>query len=143
MALDLVPNNFFSFPQFPSFNLPSIWEDDDDWLTPASSPSGLSISEDDANVYVEAAVPGIDPKNIEVTYQDGYVWIKGQQNEEEKDKSRKYYRQATSSFSYRIAIPGNIQESADPKATYKNGIMTVAFQKSEKAQPKRIPVVTS
>lgn len=142
MPYDLVPNNFFSFPNFPSFRLPSIWEDDDEWLTPSSSPSGLSVSEDEKNVYIEAALPGIDSKNIEVTYQDGYVWIRGAEKKEEKD-GRKYYRQAANSFSYRVAVPRNVKENVEPKATYKNGIMTVSFVKSEKAQPKRIPVQTS
>ena len=61
MAYDLVPNNWFSFP---TIKVPSIWNDDDDWLTSPTSPSGLSISEDENKVYIEASLPGIDPKNI-------------------------------------------------------------------------------
>ncbi len=137
MAYDLIPKNFFSFP---SIQIPSIWNDDDEWLTAPSSPSGLSVSEDDKKVYIEAALPGIDPKNVEITTQDGYLWIRGEVKEEEKDKSRKYYREATKSFSYRVAVPGDIDSSIDPVASYRHGVMTVAFLKSAKSQPKRIPV---
>jgi HSP20 family protein len=137
MAHDLIPKNFFTFP---SIQLPSIWNDDDSWLTAPSSPSGLSISEDDKKVYIEASLPGIDPKNVEITTQDGYLWIRGEMKEEEKDKSRKYYREASKSFSYRIAVPGDIDNSIDPVATYRHGIMTVAFTKSPKSQPKKIQV---
>jgi HSP20 family protein len=136
MAHDLIPGRFLSFP---SFQLPSIW-DDDEWLTTPSSTSGLSVSEDDKNVYVEAAVPGIDPKNVDVTFHDGYLWIKGEQKEEEADKKKKYYRQASKSFSYRVAVPGEIDVNTEPEATYKHGVMTVSFAKSPKAQPKKIQI---
>jgi HSP20 family molecular chaperone IbpA len=90
----------FSFP-----HLRSIWNDEDEWLTTSTSPSGLSISED-----------------------------------EEKDKGRKYYRQATKSFSYRVAVPGDVDTNAEPTATYKNGVMAIEFLKSPKSQPKKIKV---
>lgn len=137
MAYDLVPNRFLSFPHI---QLPSIWNDDDDWLTAPSAPSGLSVSEDDKKIYVDAALPGIDPKQIEMTFQDGYLWIRGETKEEDKDKNRKYYRQATKSFSYRVAVPGDIDSSIEPTASYRHGIMTIAFMKSPKAQPKKIQV---
>ena len=137
MAYDLIPNRFLSFPQI---QLPSIWNDDDNWLTTASSPSGLSVSEDEKHVYIEASLPGIDPKHVEITFQDGYLWIKGEVREEERDKNRKYYREAVKSFSYRVAVPGDINNNVEPKATYKHGIMSVKFEKSPKAQPKKIQV---
>ena len=137
MAYDLVPNNWFSFP---TIKVPSIWNDDDDWLTTPTSPSGLSISEDENKVYIEASLPGIDPKNIEITFQDGYLWIRGEEKEEEKDKKRKYYRHSSKAFSYRVAVPGDIDNNIDPAATYRHGIMTVAFMKSPKSQPKNIQI---
>jgi len=137
MAYDLVPNNFFSFP---SFRIPSLWNEEDDFFPTQTGLNGLSISEDEQNVYIEASLPGIDPKNIEVTYQDGYLWVRGEISDEEKDKNRKYYRHASKSFSYRVAVPGDVNESADPKATYKHGVMTVSFPKSPKSQPKKITV---
>lgn len=139
MSYDPFANKFLSFPSVP---LPSIWNEDDSWFTTPHSPSGVSISEDEKNVFIEAALPGIDPAHIDITYEKGYVWIKGEAKEEEEDKKRKYYRHATKSFSYRIAVPGDIDAASEPTATYKHGVMTVTFQKSPKAQPKKIPVTT-
>jgi HSP20 family protein len=139
MAYDLVPNNWFSFP---SIKIPSLWNEEEDWLTPTVNSNGLSISEDEAKIYVEAAIPGIDPKNIEISFQDGYLWIRGETDTEEKNKTRKYYRHATKSFSYRVAVPGDIDNNTDPQATYKHGVMTVAFAKSPKSQPKKIEFQT-
>jgi len=133
MPTDITPY----FWRFPSMRLPSLWEDDDDW-NPGTTPSGLSISEDDASVYVSAALPGVDPKDIEVTFDKGYVWVKGEAKEEEKEK--KFYRKATSSFSYRVAVPGELDQNKEPDASYKNGVMTVTFAKSPKTQPRKIMV---
>lgn len=137
MAHDHISSRFLSFP---SIQLPSIWNDNDEWLTAPSSPSGLSVSEDEKKIYIEASLPGIDPKNIDITFQEGYLWIKGEIREEEKDSKRKYYREATKSFSYRVAVPGEIDTTIEPTATYKHGIMTVSFMKSPKIHPKKIQV---
>ncbi|HAG08566.1 MAG TPA: hypothetical protein DCK87_03240 [Desulfotomaculum sp.] len=139
MATSLVPRRLLSFP---SFSLPDFWEEDEEWLTSPSAQSGLSVYEDKDKVYIEAAVPGIDPKNVEVTFQDGYIWIRGETKEEKEDKKKKYYRKASQSFSYRVAVPGDVDTTKDPEATYKHGVMTVAFAKSPKARPKRIQIKT-
>jgi HSP20 family protein len=134
MTRDLIPRNF----------LDKFWDFDDDLLSlfdtrsVSGLSSGLSVSEDDKHVYVEAAVPGVDPQKIEVSYDKGVLWIRGQQ--EEKNKDRKFYRRASTSFSYRMVIPGNVDESKDPEATYKNGIMQVTFDKIPEPQPKKIAV---
>lgn len=135
----LIPRRLLSFP---SLSLPDFWDDEEEWSTSPSTQSGLSVYEDEKNVYVEAAVPGIDPKDVDLTFHDGYLWIRGETKEEETNQKKKYYRKASRSFSYRVAIPGDVNTSIDPEATYKHGIMTVAFEKSPKAQPKKIQVKT-
>jgi len=137
MAFDLMPSRLLSFP---SLRMPSFWNDEDDWLSTPATPSGLSVSEDEKKVYIEAAVPGIDPKDVEITFQDGYLWIRGETKEEEKDKSRKYYRESNRSFSYRVAVPGDIDDKVEPEATSKNGVMSIVFAKSPKTTPKKIQI---
>ena len=135
MSRELIPRNF----------LENMWDFDDDLLSlfdtrsTSGLSSGLSVSEDEKHVYVEASVPGVDPDKIEVSYEKGVLWIRGQQ-EQEKGDDRKFYRKASSSFSYRMAIPGNVDENKDPEATYKNGIMKVTFNKVPEPQPKKIAV---
>ncbi len=133
MSRELIPRNF----------LENIWDFDDDLLSlfdtrsTSGLSSGLSVSEDDKHVFVEASVPGVDPDKIEVSYDKGVLWIRGQQ---EQEGGRKYYRKASTSFSYRMAIPGNVDVDKDPEATYKNGIMKVTFNKVPEPQPKKIAV---
>lgn len=136
MAGDIVPTNLWRLPLIAS----ELWEDISDLSPLNGTLNGLSISEDSKNVYVEAALPGVDPKNIDVSFEKGVLWIKGDTKEEESGK--KYYRKASSSFSYRITVPGEVDFQTEPVATCKNGRMTVAFEKSKKVQPKKIVVKT-
>lgn len=134
---DLTLRPLIRFPRWMS-----LWDEDEDWPVVANTPSGLSISEDDKHVFVEAAVPGIDPDKIEVTYDQnkGILWVKGEAEEKEEDKKKKYYRQASRSFSYRVSVPGEVDANAEPEASTKNGVMTVTFKKSPKVQPKKLKV---
>ena len=140
MTRKLAPRSFWSFP-VPRF--PALFDEEEEgWLENYSEPSGLSVSEDDTHVYVEAAVPGLKSDEIEMTFDQGILWIKGEKKEETEDKTKKYYRKALSSFSYRIAVPGNIDLSSQPSATCKNGVLRVTFVKTSKSQPKKIPIKT-
>lgn len=120
--------------------LPSLWNDDDNWMAPLNVNSGVSISEDDKHVYITASLPGVDPKNIEITHEEDYVWIRGEVVENEEDKKKKYLRRSLQSFSYRVAVPGDVDLNSEPEATCKHGVMTIKFTKSPKAQPKKITV---
>ncbi len=115
---------------------------EEDWFPTFGSkePSGLSVSEDASNVYVEASLPGIKAEDIVITYDKGALWIKGERKEEEKDKKRSFYRKASSSFSYHLTVPGNVDEKKEPEASYKDGIMTVTFKKAKESEPKKIKV---
>jgi HSP20 family protein len=88
-------------------------------------------------------MPGLEADDIEVTYHKGQLWLRGSKKEEEKDKKKKYYRYASSSFNYRLAVPGNIDEKVEPDAEYKNGVMKVTFKKMSEAQPKKITIKKS
>ena len=131
----MIPKSFWAFPSL------RPWFEDEDWITslPASA-SGLSVSEDNKNIYVEAHMPGLKEDDIEITYQKGELWIRGDRKEEEKDKDRKYYRTASSSYSYRVLIPTEVDEKAEPDAQYQDGVMRVTFKKAAAAQPKKITV---
>ncbi|GIW61476.1 MAG: heat-shock protein Hsp20 [Patescibacteria group bacterium] len=146
MADSLLPRRLWSLPTitFPSL-LEDVFEEVEELVPATIWPSttylqGLSISEDDKNVYVEAAVPGVDPKEIEVTYENGVLTIRGEKKEEEKGKT--FRRRATRSFFYRIS-PGDVDPNKEPEAVCKNGVMTVTFAKVPEAKPKKIAVKTA
>jgi|SRR3989344_798530 len=138
MANDIIPRTFLMSP---FLSLPSVWEDIEEMLPTTGNINGLSVSEDEQNIYISAAVPGVNPKDIDISLNKGVIWIKGESKEEEKGK--KFYRKATNAFSYRVTVPGEIDQNIEPEATYKNGIMTVTFVKSPKLKPKKITIKSS
>lgn len=137
-----------SFPRslFPSFRAPSFfpgWFDDfgNAWNQLISEQqTGLSVYEDNKNVYVEANLPGLRPQDIELSLDNGILWIKGEKKEEDRNEEKKYYHRTSNSFSYRVTVPNQIDASKEPKATYKDGIMKVTFAKTNASQSKKIPV---
>ncbi len=120
----------------PWFDRNPDWWFDGDIIT--SNNNGLAIAEDEKNVYVEAAVPGIDPKDIELTFEKGVLLIRAETNE--KEEKKKMIRQSRKSFVYQVSVPGDIDYNAEPEAKCKNGMMTVVFAKSPKSQPKKIAI---
>lgn len=115
------------------FSLSSFLDDvQEGFKSLATKPSGLTVSSDDHNIYVSADVPGLTAKEVDVSIDnEGCLWIKGEKTEEKKDKDRTYYRKAQSSYSYCIPLWNEIDESVEPKANCKNGVMHVTFAKKK------------
>jgi len=121
--------------------LPSLFEEWDRNMAAFHESSGISISEDNKYVYVEAALPGITSEEVEIHYDKGILMIKADKKEEAEDKSRKYYRKAHRNFFYQVAVPGRIDENRLPEAICKNGFLKVTFFKiNEEGQKKKIAV---
>lgn len=132
----LIPKSFWSFP---SMNMPSLLDEDTDWGMMTNMPSGISLSEDEKQVYVDAAIPGIDPKNVDITFERGVLRIVAESKHEEKE-GRKYVRKSQRHFSYQVVLPETIDTAAEPEAKYSNGELNLTFAKSAKSQPKKITI---
>jgi HSP20 family protein len=122
--------------------LPFPYLEEDELALALPSASDLDVYEDEKSVVVAAPLPGLSPDEVDVTFHQGVLTIRGSKREEVEDKKRKYYRKANRTFTYRLTIPGTIDEHEEPKAEFKNGIMKVTFHKQKKAEPKRISIST-
>ena len=138
MAHDLIPQPFWSFPA--PRGLRSFLEDSFGDAFSAL-PGGMTISEDSDHVYVEAPIPGIDPKKdaVDLTFEQGVLRIVAS-SKREQEKDRTYFQRSTRHFTYQVAIPGVIDTRTEPTAAVANGILTVTFTKSDHGKPKKIPV---
>lgn len=103
-----------------------------------SENEGLSVYEDEGNVYVEAALPGVSKKDVKIVFEKGVLWIKAESKSEKKDV--KYHLKSQESFSYRILIPSRVDENSSPDASLKDGMLTIAFAKSKSAKAKTIDI---
>jgi HSP20 family protein len=117
---------------------PSVWDELMEKDGVEGSGSGLSVSEDEKSVYVEAALPGIDPATIDISLENGSVYITGQS--ESAVEGRKYYRKTASQFNYSVALPSEVDDTVEPKAESKHGVLWLTFSKVPKAKPKKITV---
>jgi HSP20 family protein len=117
---------------------PNVWEDED-WGVAAVGSDNLDVYETKDDVVVKANVAGVNPDKVDVTFEKGVLTIAAREEVEEKE-GKKYYKKATRSYSYRVAVPGNIDLSAEPEAKVEHGIVSVAFKKAEEAKPKKIAI---
>lgn len=104
--------------------------------------TGVSLYETENEVIAEAHVPGVQPKDIQVTFEKGILFIKAETTEESHDDKEllKYHMRASSSFSYRVALPNHIDENTPPQASCKDGVLKVTFLKSLAAKSQKIEV---
>lgn len=126
----------------PLSQFPSLWQDLDLELPSLSGEvQGLTVYDDKNNNFVvEAEMPGFKADEIDVNLNRGVLWIKAEKKEEKEDKEKKFYRKSSLTRSYRFALPEQINEKQEPKASYKDGILKIAFQKAKEAETKKITV---
>lgn len=116
---------------------PNLW-DDEDWGVTATA-DNLDVYETANEVVVKASVAGVDPEKVEITFEKGVLTISATEESEEKE-DKKYYKKASRSYSYRVAVPGNIDLGTEPEAKVTHGIVSVTFKKAEEAKPKKIAI---
>lgn len=122
-----------------AFNAPvSKWESNSVWGFP------LDVTEADDTFTVKAAVPGMNPDDLDITISDNVLTIKGETQEEEVREEEKVHlrERRFGSFMRSISLPTPV-ESDNVKATVENGILTLQIPKAEAVKPKRIAVHTS
>lgn len=132
--MSLVKHDPFALRAF--WGWPSIWDDEDFTV---SMGDALDVFETENEVVVRASVAGVDPEKVDITFEKGILWIRGQQTEEEKE-GKKFYKQSNRSYSYKVAVPGNVDLKDEPEAKIKNGVVELHFKKAEEAKPRKIAV---
>jgi len=101
----------------------------------------VDIHEETDRFVVLADVPGVEPKDIDITAEKGVLTIRGERRSEKKASEKGYERveRATGSFLRRFTLPeGANTESI--KARHTNGVLEVTIPKHPQVQPRRISV---
>jgi len=107
---------------------------------PQSAPP-LSIWEDENNLYLEADLPGVEEKDLEITVHSGVMTIKAQRSDAE---GRAYlYNGRTFGRAERVVTLPSDVDSSQVEATLHNGILHISLPKLPEARPRNIAVKTS
>ena len=101
----------------------------------------VDVSETEEKVTVKAVLPGIASADVDVSFDDGVLTIKGEKKVEETEEKENYYRKEIryGAFSRSIALPTEVK-SEEAAAEFADGILTVTLPKAEEAKPKTIKI---
>ncbi len=99
----------------------------------------VDVRENDSQFKVSAELPGLEESDVEVTFADGIVTLRGQKRLEEDTPI--YNERWAGAFERQIVI-GDAADPDNVKATFKNGVLTVILAKKPEArrQVKRIEI---
>ncbi len=138
-----IPRDLARFP-FDSFFDRFFKEFGEEFFAPTTSgewyPSMDLLDEKD-RLVARLEVPGIDPKDVEVTLEGDTLTVSGERKEEKESEKGDYISRETTFGSFRrtVTLPYHVEKDK-VKATYKNGIMTIAMPKSAEVIGRQIPV---
>ncbi len=101
----------------------------------------VDIIEEDSHYSLSLDVPGISPKDIEVTYEDGVLKIAGERKLEKKERDKSYHRveRLYGRFERLFKLPKGVDVN-EIKASGKDGVLEIKVLKTKKEEPKKIEV---
>ena len=122
------------------------------WHSPPSLMRGMAqemsapdvdVREDESQIVIEAELPGMDEKDIDVTLKNGVLSIKGEKKTAHEEKKDDYHIRERSygSFQRAFRMPDTIDDE-NVSASFENGVLKVALSKRPEAvkNEKKIPI---
>src|SRR5262245_21970390 len=99
------------------------------------------VDRDDKKYNLRVAVPGADPKNIDVTIEGNRIRISGETKWTDERKNADYWLREFSAgrFERVIALPEGV-DAEKIKAEYKDGLLEIVAPIDDKKMPRRIEV---
>jgi HSP20 family protein len=106
------------------------------WVPP------LDVRETEATFAVTVDLPGLEPDQVEVTFEDGLLTIRGQREFTKEVDEEQYHRieRSYGSFARSVRLP-RTADAEKIEASFDKGVLTVEVPKREEAKPRAIEVV--
>lgn len=110
-------------------------------LQPATLGLALDIAERENEYVVKASLPGIYLNDLEITYSNNTLTIKGEVREEQGLEEARYHLRERNygSFARSITLPAGV-ESDNIEANYEAGVLTIRLPKAEEIKPRKIAI---
>ncbi|MGH8415185.1 MAG: Hsp20/alpha crystallin family protein, partial [Gammaproteobacteria bacterium] len=95
-------------------------QDRESGLTASDWIPAVDIKEEDNRFLIHADVPGVDPKDIEITMEDGILTLKGERKSETREERDGYHRveRTSGQFFRRFTLP----DTADAEGVSAKGV---------------------
>lgn len=128
-------NQLFRSGAFPATRL-----DDSQVATSQWIPS-VDIKEEKKQFVIRADIPGVDPKDIEVSMDNGLLTIRGERKNEETVEEDEFRRVECSygSFYRRFSLP-DTADGSKVKAKGKDGVLEILVGKKAPSKAKKIKI---
>lgn len=103
----------------------------------------VDVNETDKAFEIHVELPGIKKNEIEISFNDGILTLKGEKKYEEKKEDKKnnyFYRESgygRFERSFRMTVPV-VEDKITAK--YKKGILTVSIPKAEIPEPHKVEI---
>ena len=99
------------------------------------------IYEDGEEIVVRADLAGVEPKDVEIRYENGVLTLKGERKLENEENRENYHRVELSygTFTRGFSLPASI-DVEKIRAESKHGALLVHLPKKPEAKPKSIQV---
>ena len=106
-----------------------------EWLPPAD------ISETEDRIFIQAELPGIGQKDIELTLQGNVLTIRGEKKHEKEGKDENHYLgdRYYGSFRRTFQLPGDI-DADKATAAFDKGVLKISVPKMEELKSKKIEI---
>ena len=101
----------------------------------------MDVFEDDGAYTFRADLPGLDKKDVNVSFEDNVLTLAGERHFEEKEDKSQYRRleRRYGKFTRSFSLPGQI-ESSKVDASFTDGVLSVRVPKTEAAKARKIKI---
>ncbi len=118
---------------------------DDTWRGRAltETPLRLDVKEDDKAFHITADLPGLSEKDVELTFEDGTLTIRGEKKVARDEKTETWHmvERFSGAFARQVVLPASI-DAEHIDAAFDKGVLTVTLPKmpEEQAKAKKIEI---
>lgn len=97
----------------------------------------VDVSETESALEIEAELPGVDEKDVDVTLSDNVLTIRGERKHEREEKKKDFHlvERSYGSFARSIPLPFEVDSDA-VKASFSKGVLKVTLPKPPAARAK-------
>lgn len=101
----------------------------------------VDVHEEKDRFVVLADVPGVEPKDIDITAENGVLTVRGERRSEKRETDNGYERveRVSGTFLRRFTLPEGANTELI-KARQTNGVLEVTIPKTPAVQPRRISI---
>lgn len=109
---------------------------DADWLQ-SKGQLAVDVYQTDTDFCIQAPIAGMNQENLDIAIEDEMLIIKGEREEPNQDKEKKYFSQECywGPFSREVVLPEDV-DSEKIKASLKSGILLITIPKTKSVKKK-------